>query len=351
MDENNRLPRFWAVQIIAWLVYLAAIYITFLTIAPPDFFIPLFFIKLVRTIIGFCLTSFIMRPIYRHVGNRRQIQLQILLVLICAIVFGSIWTLLEGCYGYLTAANFDAPNFGARFPRLVLDYAMTLTAWSALYFGIKYFQNWQTERRNALAATALANQAQLEMLRYQINPHFLFNSLNSIRASVDEDGRKAKQMITQLAEFLRYSLQNNERGGDVIPLSEEIEAARNYLAIEKTRFENRLEVEFKIDPTAGEILVPSFLLNPLIENAVKHGLNGRLQTPLKICIAARIDNDILLIEVANTGDFKNNGDNSKIGLKNVRERLALLLPARGSLTVQSENGWVRARIKIEEQKA
>ena len=165
---------------------------------------------------------------------------------------------------------------------------------------IKYWQQWQRERENSLQATILAEKAQLEMLRYQLNPHFLFNALNSIRASVDEDKQRAKQMITQLSEFLRHSLLSGET--KEIPLREEFEAVQNYLAIEKIRFEEKLEVEFDVEEKAKDFKVPCFLLNPLVENAIKHGLQTSPK-PLKIKVSAKTDDQKLLLEVANSGNL------------------------------------------------
>lgn len=343
IDAKKQLPPFWTIQTIGWTIYLAVIYITFLTVAQPANFLSLFYIKAFRALIGFALTGAFLRPIYLRWGDRHSIQSLFLLVLFCAAAFGSAWAGIEGYYGFLTSRNFDAANFWIRFPRLALDYAMTLTAWSALYLGVKNWWSWQQERENALAATALADKAQLEMLRYQLNPHFLFNSLNSIRASIDEDAIRAKQMITQLAEFLRYSLLNGDE--KEVPLEKEIEATRNYLAIEKTRFENKLEVEFAVEERAANLPVPCFLLNPLVENAVKHGLNGSVK-PLKISVSAFLENNRLVLEVANTGTIKSHGNGTNVGLKNVRERLEKLFPDRSRLELKEANGWVRAQIEI-----
>ena len=255
---KDRLPSFWAIQLVGWIVYLVVIYITFLSIAQPENFLNLFYLKGFRALTGFFLTSVLMRPIYRRFGNRLAIGWLVLLVLICAAIFGYAWTAIEFSYAYLTNPVLNLDNYLARSPRIALDYAMTLTAWSALYLGVKNWRSWQQERENALQSSALAKKAQLEMLRYQLNPHFLFNALNSIRASVDEDATRAKQMITQLSEFLRYSLLHES--AKKIPLREEIEAVRNYLAIEKIRFEDKLTVEFDVKDRRKISAFPVFCL-------------------------------------------------------------------------------------------
>jgi hypothetical protein len=342
---KNKFPSFWTIQLAGWIVYFVTIYITFLTVAQPGNFLNLFYLKGFRALTGFFLTSVLMRPIYRRFGNRLSIGWLVFLVLICASVFGYIWTGIEFCYAYLTNPVLNLDNYLARSPRIALDYAMTLTAWSALYLGVKSWLSWQTERENALQSSALAQKAQLEMLRYQLNPHFLFNALNSIRASVDEDSTRAKQMITQLSEFLRYSLLNET--ARKISLRDEMEAVRNYLAIEKIRFEDKLAIEFDVEQRAENFKVPCFLLNPLVENAIKHGLQTSPK-PLKIKISARVEANKLFLEISNTGNLQNNPsrNGNGIGLKNVRERLENLPDEKGKFELLQENGLVKARIEI-----
>jgi hypothetical protein len=338
----DRAPTFWQVQLAGWALYLLMIYVTFLTVAAPGTLYGLFVIKLIRTIIGLCLTC-LMRAVYRRFGTDLPIQQVVPLVLGCSVVFGLAWTLAEMGAAALRSPAFAFADGLPRIPRNALDYGLTLTAWSALYFGVKYWRQWQAERENALASAALADRAQLEMLRYQINPHFLFNSLNSIRASIDEDADRARRMVTQLSEFLRYSLlhQSSE-----VALGEEVEAVRNYLAIEKTRFEERLEVEFEVEERAERLPTPSFLLNPLVENAIKHGLKSSAR-PLRVRVSARVRDGALLLEVANTGSLRETeGGGTGVGLRNTRERLEKVYGGRSRLELFEEGGWVRARITI-----
>jgi len=342
---KNPLSSFWVLQVYGWALYGVLIYITFLTVVPPSGRFNLLQVKISRTVAGFVL-SCLMRLVYKRVGGDRSVPFIALLILISSFLFGSLWPFGETIGLWLMnptrfRLNMDWP----RYPVEVLDYSMTLIGWSALYFGIKYWQEWQAERERALHAEASANQAQLNMLRYQLNPHFLFNALNSIRASIDEDRSRAKRMVTEFSEFLRYSLLNENSA--TVTLRDEIEAIRNYLAIEKIRFEDKLEVTFDVDAAAEERRLPAFLVHPLVENAVKHGMtNGNL--PLEICVSARDRGDSLRIEVANTGRLRvgANGSGTHIGLKNVRERLAKLYPNQSSFSLLERDGWIRAIIEI-----
>lgn len=345
LDFRNKLPSFWTIQSIGWLVYFVVIYVTLLTVAPPENFLTLFFFKGFRALTGFILTSFLLRSIYKRFGDHLSISRLVLLALICSVIAGAIWTSIEFIYVSLTNAALDTPGYLARSPRIALDYVVTLAAWSAFYLGVKNWLAWQMERENALQSAALAQKAQLDMLRYQLNPHFLFNALNSIRASVNEDGDQAREMITQLSEFLRHSLVGAE--SKEVPLGEEMEAARNYLAIEKVRFEDNLAVEYEIEKAAEEFTLPCFLLNPLIENAIKHGVRVDPNV-LKIKISAKVTDRDLVLQVANTGKLSelqaSNG--TKIGLKNVRERLEKTFGKKGSFDIRQDGEFVVARIEI-----
>lgn len=342
-DIRNKLPSFWTIQLAGWIVYFVAIYITFLTVAQPGNFLSLFLLKGFRAVTGFFLTSLFLRPIYKRFGDTLSLGGSVVLVLLCSVVFGAAWTAIEAGYVYLTNPAFDLANYLPRSPRVALDFAMTLTAWSALYLGVKNWLSWQEEREKALRSSALADKAQLEMLRYQINPHFLFNALNSIRASVDEDAGRAKRMVTQLSEFLRYSLLHE--GEKLTTLRDEVEAALNYLAIEKIRFEEKLDVRYVIDPRAEDFQLPGFLLNPLVENAVKHG--SRNGGPLRIELEAHANGNGLEIEVRNTGSLAiGDPEGNGIGLANVRERLERQFGTRGHFDISQRNGDVVARIEV-----
>ncbi len=339
------LSSFWVLQLIGWALYGVLIYITFLTVVPPSGRFSLLQVKISRTVAGFLLTS-LMRPIYKHVGSARSVPLIALLILIMSFAFGSLWPFGEQIGLWLMNQQGRFSINWTRYPVEVLDYSITLVGWSALYFGIKYWRQWQFERERSLQAEALANHAQLDMLRYQLNPHFLFNALNSIRALIDEDSQRAKRMVTEFSEFLRYSLLNNNSA--LVDLRQEIEAIENYLAIEKIRFEDKLEVTFDVEPATAKCQLPGFLIHPLVENAIKHGMTNNSE-PLKICIAARMRAGRLVVEIANTGrlDSRTNGTGTHIGLKNVRERLAKLYPDKSSFNLRQDGAWIRATIEME----
>ncbi len=218
-----------------------------------------------------------------------------------------------------------------------------LTLWSGIYFGVAYFKRQRRmELERYQTQTALA-EAELRGLKSQLNPHFLFNSLNSLRALVVEDPPRAQDAITQIAAILRYHLQSGERS--LVPLAEEIETVEQYLALELIRFEDRLTVERALDPQAGPYLVPPLALQMLVENAVKYGVS-RESGASRIELRVALVHGTLEVSVQNTGALQESATGSTgVGLANLRTRLRLLFAERASLDLRvSRPGWVEARM-------
>ena len=195
----------------------------------------------------------------------------------------------------------------------------------------------------------LAKRSQLQMLRYQLNPHFLFNALNSVRALIEENEEQAKNMITELSEFLRYSLMNNNHAD--IPLKHEIEALRHYFSIEKKRYEDKLDIDFDIEPEAEDYPVISFLIHPLAENAIKYGMRTS-SMPLKIRIKAKVQENRLKLMVCNTGRWlesgndKNRGQSTGTGLENVKQRLENAFPHHHHFKIHKTRDQVHVLMEI-----
>jgi len=209
-----------------------------------------------------------------------------------------------------------------------------MLVWSSLYFAIKSYRVFQEVRESALKSAAMAHEAQLKMLRYQLNPHFLFNTLNAISTLVLEQNTElANRMVTKLSNFLRYSLDNDPM--QKITLAQELKALKLYLDIEKVRFEDRLSLELKIEDSAENALIPSLLLQPLIENAIKYGI-ARAEGGGHLKIAAKVFAGDLLIELSDDGPGcelvdGHIPDAKGVGLSNTRERLATLYGSTHSI--------------------
>lgn len=201
-----------------------------------------------------------------------------------------------------------------------------------------------TQRKKA--EEILAKEAQLTALRYQINPHFLFNTLNSIRACVPTDNREARDMISHLSEYLRYSLREGNRS--FVTLRQEIHSLSHYLDIEKILFNEDLIIEKDIQPEAMDCLIAPLLVQPVVENAVKYGKKTN-PNQLTIRILGWIEGGFLHIEVSNTGrwmDASETIESTHIGINNIMDRLSFLYGERATLRVREENGLVRVTMKI-----
>lgn len=226
-------------------------------------------------------------------------------------------------------------------------FPIVMWAWSGLYLGIAQWYEYREQQRRRLQADAEAQRARLRMLRYQLNPHFFFNALNTIRALADEAPERVKTVVGELSGFLRYTLLDEDELE--APLRDEIDAAEHYLGVEKIRFEDDLKIEIDVSDAAARQVVPSFLVLPLVENALKHGWDTGTR-PLRIRIVGALTADALVITVANTGHWRAHSkgpDGTDTGLGNVRARLNAQYPEGHQLTMTETDGWVRVQITID----
>jgi len=222
--------------------------------------------------------------------------------------------------------------FRFRLPLHLPALFVVLAAAHALYF----YKRGQERERQTLELTAGLAQARLDALKMQIQPHFLFNALNSIAALVHKDPAAADEMIGALSEFLRCTLAGSAR--QEVPLLEELEFVRRYLAIELVRFGDRLQCDQDVPPETFGALVPMLILQPLVENAVRHGL-GRISGPARLTIRARREREMLKIVVADNGPGPGGSDAGQgIGLANTRARLQELHGERGQVEIRTNGG-------------
>jgi hypothetical protein len=199
-------------------------------------------------------------------------------------------------------------------------------------------------RASARASDAerLAQEARLVALRYQLNPHFLFNVLNSAIMLVDEDPKRAQTMLTLLSSLLRETLADETTTETT--LGRELDMIDRYIEIQHVRFEDKLEVALDVEATARGCAMPPLMLHALVENAVKHGLRTSTTMPVKIQLTAAYDGAALRIEVANTGRMAPRG--TGVGLRNIADRLDTLYPGRHTFAIAERDGAVRATMEI-----
>ena len=218
-------------------------------------------------------------------------------------------------------------------------------SWTTAYLALSYSITVQEQERHAAELSVRAQEAQVRALRYQINPHFLFNTLNAIAALVRDAPAKAEEMVLQLSDFFRRSLSLDPT--EDVTLAEEVDLQRLYLEIERTRFPDRLRLDVALDPGAADARVPALLLQPLVENAVKHGV-ARSEAASSIRIRARLDGPVLEIVVENDARASTPGPGGeKVGLRNVGERLRSLFGDEASLVAgEIAEGGFRNIVRI-----
>ena len=243
-------------------------------------------------------------------------------------------------YGVMSKQELHSAGVIAHFFQALL----IISLWCALYFSAHEFRKRRAAEMEALRLALVAQVAQFHTLRSQLNPHFLFNCLNSLRELIDEDSDRAKQAVTRLSELLRYTLRADSV--ETVPLKEELAAVEDYLALEKVRFEERLRLRYDIAPEALSVKVPPMLLQTLAENGLKHGV-AKLPAGGELSIVAFIADGSLQIEVTNTGTLAETNGSTAIGLENARERLKLVYGDQALLTLRVDGGHkVHATVTI-----
>lgn len=205
-----------------------------------------------------------------------------------------------------------------------------------IYYMASYSQKLQERAQQEERLKNLVRESELSMLKSQINPHFLFNSLNSISSLTMSNPDEARDMIIRLSDFLRYSLKHREN--EFVPLKEEVGRMRDYLAIEKIRFGDKLKFEFEIEAECEEVPVPTMIFQPLFENAIKHGVYESV-TPVALRFDCKTDNGYMKCVLSNDYDpgipsRKGTG----VGLQNVRQRIELVYDNKGSIHWKREQG-------------
>lgn len=328
LQDRNRL--FWVLNMAGWTGYVVAAYLGALAHEKPDAYIA---VILVSAVAGFFLTI-PMRYAYGALWGRSPWLIAGSTITI-SYGLALLWRWFSNELYYEWVKNGWQPEHFADHISGVLGSFYILLCWSGLYFGSKYQQQLQEQTEQTLKATAAAHQAQLKMLRYQLNPHFLFNTLNAISTLI-LDGRNdiANLTVTRLSDFLRYTLDNDPMKR--VTLRQELESLDLYLEIERVRFGDRLTVERAVESQALDGLVPSLILQPLIENAIKYAITQREEGGT-IRITAKVHHGDLLMTIADDGPGLKNGlktsKSSGVGLRNTRERLKQLYGERQAFTL------------------
>ena len=340
-DDKNKA--FWVLQSIGWTGYFILRSLTGIANSMGVMFVVH---TLLLTATGYSLTL-LLASLYRRLIVMRA--LWTVLISLGTVLLGSIAYSFIETWSFATFVRPDARPVGVEyFSAILLDFTL-LAAWSAMYYGINYYLLLEEEIDQRSRLESQASSAQLAMLRYQLNPHFLFNTLNSISTLVLlKQTERANAMLARLSSFLRYTLANEPTAQ--VTLAQEVETLKLYLEIEKMRFEDRLRPHFRIEADTIGARLPSLLLQPLIENAIKYAVTPS-EDGADIWISAQREGKAVRIEVADsgpgTGSFVVASPSTGVGLANIQDRLAQAYgPAHGFTTRANEQGGFSVIIEI-----
>ncbi|MDQ3079891.1 MAG: histidine kinase [Pseudomonadota bacterium] len=339
--DKNRA--FWVLQSLGWTGFFILRSINGIATSMGVMFVVH---TLLLTATGYSITL-LMASLYRRLIVMRALWTMLIsgvTVVIAAAAFSFIET-----WSFATFVRPDARPEGVEFlGAILLDFAL-LAAWSAMYYGINYYLLLEEEIDQRARLENQASSAQLAMLRYQLNPHFLFNTLNSISTLVLlKQTERANAMLARLSSFLRYTLANEPTAQ--VTLAQEVEQLKLYLEIEKMRFEDRLRPHFRIEAETIGARLPSLLLQPLVENAVKYAVTPA-EDGADIWISATREGQAVRIEVADSGPGGGAGlvavHSTGVGLANIQDRLAQAYgPAHGFTTKANDRGGFSVIIEI-----
>jgi sensor histidine kinase YesM len=325
---------YWTAQILGWGTYvlLSAIRGFLLDSLSPDL------IKLLITtfFLGIILSNAYRLYILKHKWILLPLPSLVSKVLTSTIILGFIFSLLLAGISDLFFTGFKkliVPPFEDLF-FLTINWFVIFILWSALYFAVKFLANYRSEEIKNLQYKALNNEIELNNLKSQLNPHFMFNSMNSIRALIDEDPDSAKDAVTRLSNLLRSSLITSKK--KYIPLAEELKIVKDYLALEKIRYEERLRTKIDLNPNLLFSMIPPLMLQTLVENSIKHGIST-LREGGELIVEGHKNNHFYEISVTNSGVYRPESGKSltQVGLQNTKKRLKLLYGNRSKFSIEN----------------
>jgi sensor histidine kinase YesM len=228
----------------------------------------------------------------------------------------------------------------------ISNLSSVILLWSLIYFSVHFFENYKRVEIESLIWEAAVKDFELKTLKSQLNPHFMFNAMNSIRALIEEDPENAKTALTKLSNILRYSLKIERN--ETVPLEEEVQTVADYLALEAIRFEERLNYTIDIDPRSSKIDIPPMMIQTLVENGIKHGVSRRTNGGT-IAVRSKLNGAYLLIQISNSGNIDEDAlrHSKGFGIDNTKQRLNLIYGGKAEFSIKNEStDSVLAEIKI-----
>jgi sensor histidine kinase YesM len=344
LEKLDRNIVYWICQIGGWGAY---VLINSIFVSGQKDFKPIYIVSfLLVGIIGIVLSSLFREVIHKYKWNKLPIEKLIHRVILANFIKGIILVLIVSAFNltFNVGEKEDYNLFNLFF--FALNATILFFMWSVVYFSIHFFENYKKAEIEALVFESAAKDYELKSLKSQLNPHFVFNAMNSIRALIEENPAKAKEAITKLSNLMRYTLKI-ERTEKVL-LSEEIETIIDYLDLEKIRFEERLDYEIKLDKNSEKIEIPPMMIQTLVENGIKHGIS-KITTGGKLKIKTILNNGHLNIDIFNPGkiDEQDIVSAKGFGIKNTKQRLNLIYGDSARFSIEnSPDNYVHTQLQI-----
>ncbi len=333
---------YWIAQLTGWLFYVLINLIFFELSSKASFNDYLLYFIIIPFGIG--LTHSFRFLIKKIKAEHFKLVTQIIFIIISSSVLGTLLYILLAVFSSLFHFNEQEFNFLSAISSII-NFSVVFFVWNIIYFGYHYFTNYKKAEINNLRLEAAGKESELNSLKAQLNPHFMFNSMNSIRALIDEDPNKAKLAVTQLSNILRNSLLMNK--SKEITLAEEVSLVLDYLDLEKIRYEERLNFNLKIEENTKNLFLPPLIIQGQVENAIKHGIS-KLTKGGQINVNTFIIDNFLKITVKNSGKLNTEKSATGLGFQNSLQRLQLMYGKQAKINIyeDKENNMVVTEINI-----
>lgn len=342
----KKLSKYWICQLSGWGASFAVSVFAYKNLSDRtmDHFYELITISVLLGI----LFTHIMRMIiieYRFLNNpfTRQILYFVTVTIVFAVIYACANVAIERIFDLRDSA---APKISLlnEVTRNAINKFFLLFIWNLLYYTYHYVERTSRQEVDTLKLQALVKELELKTIKSHINPHFIFNALNSIRALVDENPSRARTAITELSNILRSSMQTEKL--ETVPLERELNIVKDYLALEKMRFEERLTIEMDIDEDTLEQPVPPMMLQTLVENAIKHGISKKVDGGTIRVSSDFVRNQHELV-VQNTGQLATSINENGFGVRSTQDRLNLLYQGKATFAIKNLDGdMVESRITM-----
>ncbi len=334
----KKVSKYWWSQLVGWSVYLIINIFFNFTLNTPN----LRAVVILTIIFAICgvISTHVFRALINRSGDWEGYSLEKQSILFLAAVVGTsiIWYFAYNqTLEYLVGQRPKGKNFLENIMMsggLLSSFAISIIWWG-IYFTWHYIERNRTSQVDRLKLESTVKELELKTIKAQLNPHFIFNALNSIRALVDENPQRARTAITELSNILRSSMAIEK--AETVSLENELNIVKDYLALEHIRFEERLQVKYEIDPDTLSLQVPPMMLQTLVENAIKHGIS-RVISGGTVYIASRLKGMEHQITIENTGQMVEKGLNGHgFGLQSTRQRLSLLFGNRATFDIRNKD--------------